>query len=175
VLRRRRGGGSADEGTNGRAVFLGLRDQVVSGDPAAFGIAPSHRLPRVWGVLFEQGMGDAVATVVSLADGTTSLYTSSGGGVIGGSGHAAAVDATRRFLEVVETSLELTTPCDDLPLPQPEEVRFNVLTYDGRRTASARQAELGDHAHPLRILWMAAHGVVTQLRLISEGPSSRRT
>jgi hypothetical protein len=153
-------------------VFVGLRGQLVSGDPAAFGIAPSDRLPRVWGVLFEQGMRDAVATVVSLADGTTSLYTSTGGGVIGGSAHPGAVEATRRFLEVVEASLELTTPSDELPLPVPEEVRFNVLTYDGPRTASARQAELGDQAHPLRLLWLAAHGVVTELRRISEGPRS---
>jgi hypothetical protein len=153
---------------NGKDVFLGLRNQLMAGDAASFGIAPSKRFPRVWGVLFEQGMGDAVATVVSLADGTTSLYTSTGGGVVGGGDRPGVAEATERFLDAVETSLDLTTPIDTLPLPEPEEVRFNVLTFDGPRTVSARRAELGDHSHPLQPLFNAGHEVITQLRLLSE-------
>jgi hypothetical protein len=116
----------------------------------------------------EMGMGTTVASVVSLADGTTSLYTSTGGGVIGGGAHQQVVEATQRFLDAIEQSIELTTPTDVLPLPQPNEVRFNILTYQGPRTASAQRPDLDQPQHPLRPLFMLGQGVITQLRLLEE-------
>ena len=64
-------------------VYEGLRRQVLDLDPADVGFAPTAELPDVYALVLELGMGDAVATLVTLLDGTTSLYTSSGGGMIG--------------------------------------------------------------------------------------------
>src|SRR4051812_42858236 len=73
------------------SAFEGLRSQVLGTDPSAVGITPTTELPRVWGVLLETGYPSGIATAVSLADGTTSLYTSSGFGIIGGGAHSQVV------------------------------------------------------------------------------------
>jgi hypothetical protein len=160
--KRRRGQTEADK------VFLGLRAQLIEGDPASFGLLPAGRFPNVWGALMEQGISGAVASVVSLTDGTTSYYTSTGGGVIGGGAHAQVREATYAFLDAVEASLDLTTPTDILRLPEQDEVRFNVLAYEGPRSASAPRADLEAGSHPLGELFRTAHGVITELRLLQE-------
>src|SRR5689334_9394559 len=75
-------------------VFLALRGKVLGLDPAEVAITASPRLPRVWAVLMETGYPGAVATLAALADGTTSLYLSSGGGMIGAGGHTRVAEAT---------------------------------------------------------------------------------
>ena len=50
----------------------------------------------------EMAFPEGAATLVSLADGTTSMYTSTGGGVIGGGAHDAVVQAGRAFLLELE-------------------------------------------------------------------------
>src|SRR3982751_5386812 len=58
-----------------------LRDQLLRSSWAELGIRP--RGSGIWGVLMELGFAKGVATVVGLADGTASLYLTSGGGVLG--------------------------------------------------------------------------------------------
>jgi hypothetical protein len=75
----RQGGGDGPH-----EVFLRLRGQLLEVDPAELELSPSPRLPRVWAVLMEMGLDTGTASLVAVADGTTSLYLSTGGGVIGG-------------------------------------------------------------------------------------------
>ena len=61
------------------AIYTRMRDGILSLAPAEAGIVPSPQCPHVWGVLAELGFDDGCVTLVSLADGTTSLYFSGGG------------------------------------------------------------------------------------------------
>jgi hypothetical protein len=74
-------------------VYLGLRRTMFTADPAELGLAPSERLPEVWAALMEIDLGGAVASVVAVADGTTSLYISNGGGVLGTGAYPAVAEA----------------------------------------------------------------------------------
>lgn len=72
--RRRRD--AAPSGPDG--IFGVLRGQVLDLDPASVDLAPTADFPRVFGVVMDTAYPEATATLVALADGTTSLYLSTG-------------------------------------------------------------------------------------------------
>ena len=146
---------------------------MLSLDPATVGLHPSAELPRVWGVLMEMGFPDGAATIVSLADGTTSLYTSEGGGVIGGGEHAPVAAASRRFLVEAEATETGLSPAEsaNVDLPPAGIVSFVVLAYSGTQIGAADEHELASMQHPLSQLYAAGQDVITALR---EAEESRR-
>src|SRR5215469_16150208 len=70
---------AANSPEHGMKVYLGLRNQALH---AASRVPGSPTGPLA--VLMDMGMSQNVATVVAYADGTASIYTSTGGGFIGG-------------------------------------------------------------------------------------------
>lgn len=120
----------------------------------------------MWGVVVDMALDNGVATVVSLVDGTTSLYTSTGGGVVGGGSIEAIGLASEALVYAAERDVE-TIPLasgDDRSVPRPGRVRFWVLTYAGVRMAEAHADDL-DRSHPLWRMHLSAQEVVTNLRL----------
>lgn len=150
-------------------VYQGMRGQILGSSPEKIGIVPAPPLTVVWGALVEMGMEGGSATVVSLADGTTSMYTSGGGGIIGAGRHQQVADASRAFLSFVQDNLDLFPPAAETPVPAAGSVSFVVLTYDGIRRAESTQDGLGRPADPLHRTWMEANKVITELRLASTG------
>jgi hypothetical protein len=58
-------------------IYTKLRDHILTGKAAeTSGLKPAAN--EVWGVMMEIGTSNGVASFVALADGTVSLYTSSG-------------------------------------------------------------------------------------------------
>ena len=57
-----------------------------------------------WGAVMETGYPNGVASLVCLRDGTTSLYTSTGGGIIGGGAHDPVVRANHALLATIEAT-----------------------------------------------------------------------
>jgi hypothetical protein len=151
--------------------FEGLRRQILELDPAQAGLLRAPDGPLVWGALLETAYpkNNGVGTLVALADGTTSVYTS-GGGIIGGGGHQAVVAANQSFLAAVEHDLAQLTPDADDAVPGPGRVIIRALTYQGRYSAGAAADDIGDGRHPLSVVFRAGHGVLTQLRLLHEAP-----
>jgi hypothetical protein len=89
-----------------------------------------------------------------------------GGGMIGAGAHASVAEANARFLDEVERSLSLLHPVEELPLPQAEMVRFNVMTYSGPKTAAGIPDELAQGGRPLSPQFLAGNDVITQLRMV---------
>lgn len=164
MFRRRR---SKDD-QSPRELYDGLRAQVLETDPAEVGLAPTTTLPRVWGALLETGYGKEVATVVSLSDGTTSLYTTTGFMIIGGGGHEQVVTATKQFLAAVEGELGQFTPESADSLPADGQTVLRALTFDGRRLVEAPEVDFGYDRHPLSPVFHAGQAVITELRLLTE-------
>ena len=54
---------------------------------------PTERFPNVFGVVMDMTYPSGVATLVTFADGTASLYTSTGGGIIGGGSAGSSMAA----------------------------------------------------------------------------------
>ena len=151
------------------AVMGDLRRQALELQAAALGLAPTVELPHVFGAIMETGYPRAVASLVALADGTVSLYISSGGGVIGAGGHQVVREAAGRFLKSAEKFCPQLQPATDTPLPTAGLTRFYIRTFGGTFTAEAEERMLGEGRHLLSPLFYAAHEVITRLRQTAPG------
>jgi hypothetical protein len=111
---------------------------------------------------------NGTATVIALADGTASLYTSPGGGVIGGGSYAEVRSAVAELLHLVESDLRLLG--DDLSsrLPSVGLVTITALTYSGRRSVSAPEDDLGHSRHHAFEMFHAVHKVLFGIRRAEE-------
>jgi len=152
------------------SVFAGLRNQILSLDPASIGLRPTTDRPRVWGALMDMGRpNDTWATIVALADGTTSMYTSTGGGIIGAGTRPAVAAASTAWLSTIERHLDLLPEATESPLPPSGFVAIRALCFGQHRAIEALEDDLGHGQHPAYALFRSAHGVITELRLIDEG------
>lgn len=149
-------------------VYNGLRNKILSLNPSDAGIQPSREMPNVWGVLMETGYPQALVTLVSLADGTTSLYFSNGGGMIGGGQHATVAQASKSFVVAAENYYQKMSLTESFPSPAIGKVKFYVLTYSGVYTIDADENELGNKKHELSPLFYYGQDVITQFRLVQE-------
>ena len=114
-------------------AYVALRRGVLAASPAALGIVPSERLPRVWAVLADLEVGAEAATVACVADGTASLYTGTGGGILGAGAQPAVRAAAGLLLEAAERALDALPAAERIALPAQGSVAFLVLTpFRGR-------------------------------------------
>ena len=144
-----------------------MRALALAIDPAEVGLQPSPELPSVFGVVMDTTYDSGVVTLVALADGTTSLYTTSGFGVIGGGAHPQVVAANYRLLRAAEAHRSVFGPDTSDAVPPPGAVTTRLLTFDGRFAATEQEETLGMGGSPLSPLFHAAHAVIGELRQIA--------
>lgn len=146
-----------------------LREQALTLAPADIGVAPTAERPEVFGMLMETGFAKGVATLVGFADGTTSLYFSNGGGIIGAGQHESVRVATETWLRGFGDLKASFAPATATPPPGVGRVRFYVRTFGGTLTAEADEQDLGHRRHPLAPLFHLGHAVISRIRETSEG------
>lgn len=161
-LRRKRG---ADQPQ--ADVYEGLRQQVLRLTPDQLGDAFAGA--PILALLMETAYPEAVATLVGVADGTSSLYFGNGGGFTGAGTHAAVADANRRWLEAGLTYLPELSEVTYPPLPDAGMTQFVAVTRDGLRSAVVPEDDLADGRHGLSRFFYAAQDVITQIRLTQGG------
>lgn len=122
----------------------------------------------VYGVLTEWDIDGVTATVMSMRDGTASLYTTSTFGIIGGQGHESVRQAAARYVKGCEQFADSGKIVTKFSYPKSGEVFYYILTYDGVRQIVGNQAAIERGSDPTRPLFEAAQDVLTKLRLISE-------
>ena len=145
-------------------VFSELREQALRLTPDQLGDAVPTEA-GILALLMETAYREAVATLVAVADGTTSLYFSNGGGFVGAGTHPTVAEANRRWLEAGRTFLPELSAVTDPPLPGLGMTQFVAVTPDGPRGALAPEDDLGRNRHELSPLFHAGHEVITQIRL----------
>jgi hypothetical protein len=146
-----------------------LRDMALRVAPSELDLAPTEERPNVFGILMDLGYGDAVATLSVFADGSASLYISTGGGVIGAGEHQTVRAASEQLLAIVEAHHADFERAKEVALPRGGRVHFHIRTFGGTLTAEADEQELGIGRHKLSPVFHAGHAVITQMRLASEG------
>jgi hypothetical protein len=140
--------------------YYGLRDRFLA-------LTEDPQAELVRGAAFEMGTGGACATVICVADGTTSLYLSTGGGQIGLGDHEPIRRANAAFRDAVSRHLDLMAPVSEVPLVAQGEVHVLGVTADGLRLIRWREDALSDTA-PDWPLYLAGQDVVTQIRILDE-------
>ena len=149
-------------GETGAEIYSQLRQRVLELTPDQLGDAAGA---QPLALLMETGYPEAVATLVAVADGTTSLYFSNGGGMIGAGEHAPVREANRRFLETALSFLTQLSEVSDPTPPSEGVTQFVAVTTEGLRGAAAPEEDLGEGRHPLSELFHAGQDVITQMRL----------
>ena len=143
-------------------VYLGMRDNVL-------GIVPSDLPDREGGgdilaAMMEIGQADVAVSLVCVSDGTTSMYISNGGGVIGSGTYEPVAMANSAFLEEVARHVSLMETSTDHPLPLPGEIKFYVVGTDDVKTLSVPEEDLEKRRHEAFPLYLKAHDVITEIR-----------
>ena len=150
-------------------VYRTMRGRVLESKPAEIGLDGFAGLEEAWAAVMEMGMNHgATVTVASLVDGSASIYTSTGGGFIGGGSKPAIRDAAVAFVSAAREVQPTLTASDDVALPRPGETVFYIRKGSQRYRAATATADLESGPHPLAPLWIAAQNVITQYRLDSE-------
>jgi len=150
-----------------------LREMLLRSKPSDFGLAPTTDLPHVWAAMMEMQFRDATASLVVVKGGATSLYFSTGGGVIGGETHESVREANRKFLAAIERFFDAKAfvPQTSALATMKDAVTFNVLVYEGLVAARDTEERMKTRKSPLWPLYFLGQDVITQLRVTAEKKS----
>ncbi len=160
---------SAHHEATGEPAGIGLRRQALALNARELGFAPEASFPDLFGVLTEWDLGGAVATVMSLRDGSASLYTTSSFGILGGVEHEGVRLAAVRHVRTAGEYVDGATIPLDLDHPAGDEVRYWLLGYEGVRLLRGSMVALRRGTDATRSLFVAAQYVLTELRQVVEG------
>jgi hypothetical protein len=149
-------------------TYLQLRARILHLDPAVMGLSPSSTIPKVWGVLMETGYAVGTASLVSLVDGTTSLYYSTGGGFLGSPDYSPLAQASKALVMEAQKAYPEMSQVEDVPLPSIGQVRFTCLTFAGWLSAEVPEKILAGGNHPLSRIYALGRETLSQLRVLSE-------
>lgn len=155
----------SEESAKSAEAMKELRNKLLTSKPEEVGLSGEDAKAKVWGVLMDVSLTGGTATLVSIRDGTASLYTTSGGGVLGG---YTARDEAKAFVYEAEKSLKHMSPTKSFDYPSNRLVKFYVLTSDGVFTVEAKPDDMLNSEHELSPLFRAANEVLTRLRLASQ-------
>ena len=105
--------------------------------------------------------------LATFADGSTSLYTSGPGSVIGAGSHAVVQAESSALLLLVRHHLAEFAASPATDLPASGEVALRALTTSGQRVITAPEQHLAAGGHPASELYRAAHALVAAVRTIA--------
>jgi hypothetical protein len=141
------------------AIYRKLRDDMLPSTQPGF--EPS----AVQKVLMDWNVGNGTTTVLAAADGTASVYLSSGGGYLGGGQKYPAI--RNAALEAVRLATGLFPhfkPTESLNLPTAGEIFFYLTTSKDVRLAVAQEADLRAGQGPFASLAGMMQAIITQYR-----------
>src|SRR5262245_15450288 len=147
-------------------VYDGLRKAALKVTEATVGKAPPEH-PDLLGAVIDIPSRGGIASVVAMADGTTSMYTSTGGGTIGAGAHEAVARATHALLATLQELIEMFPADERVDLPPADMVQITLVTHVGRRRANVPAAAFwGNEPSTVVELIAAIHDVISAIRRI---------
>lgn len=152
-------------------AYTALRTRALGVQAGDLGLAPDPAAP-IHGVIMESGHPGGVATFVCMGDGTVSLYTSTGGGVIGAGQHESVRGACLQALaftnKYAEDYIRACTPSPTHPLPGSGRVFFYLLTGSGVHRAECNATDLAQRHDPFSNLFENCNVVMALVRQMEE-------
>jgi hypothetical protein len=150
-------------------AFMGLRTLVLEGSRANFGLEPGTSATQPFAVVTDWGDAQGATTIVAVADGSASVYRSSGGGSIGGGqSHESIRNAALRTVEVAAAAQPLMHATKQYPLAARGQVCFYVVTDVGVFTATASEDDIESNRSPYSLLAKAARNIIAEYRRVSD-------
>ena len=153
--------------------YQDLRNMALSVTPEQLQLSQPAEQTKVFGVIMDWDIGGGIATFVSFETGDASMYLSSGGGVIGGSGHENVINAAKAFVMKAQTYLDKASKIDTTPLPDRNCVRFYFLTNKGKYSAQENLQNIENNTSIWLPLFEEGNKVITELRLTTDKMQNR--
>ena len=148
-------------------VYSGLRKQALT-----LTVEQLDTDSPVLAVLIETGYPEAVVTLISVADGSSSLYFSNGGGIIGAGEYEQVNDSSLRLVNLADNFKNNLMLTNTYPLPKNGYTRFYVVTTSGVLTEEVLEDDLGNERHALSHLFFQGHELITYIRAADEHRST---
>ena len=145
-------------------VYMSLREAALLRDPEQLFLPDGLKPDEPYGAMMEMGIPNSVVTLACFADGDAGIYYKTGGGMKGGGSHENVRRAAKQFIALSHKALPRMIKTDSHPLPEPEKVRFYVLTPNGTFTTEANRQALGGSENELSALFYSGQDVVGQMR-----------
>jgi hypothetical protein len=160
---------SGDSSSHAANAYAGLRSFVLQGARSNFGLGPGSRPTQPYAVVVDLGLPEGTATILAVADGSASVYLSTGGGSVGGGqSHPSIHNAALRTVEVADEVQPLMHPATTYPLAERGQVNFYVVTDAGVFTATASEDDVRGHRSPFSKLGDTAQAIITEYRSIPQ-------
>jgi hypothetical protein len=163
------GGPAVAETYEQAEIYTDLRKQVLSLTKDQLG----KDVP-VLAVLMETGYPEAVATLIAVADGASSLYFSNGGGIIGAGEYKQVHDSSLALVSKAGDYLNKLTLTSIFPLPKKGFTRFYVVTPSGIYTDEVLEDDLGNDSHMLSPVFFQGHELISYIRTAEEHRSAEQ-
>jgi hypothetical protein len=150
------------------AMYRKLRDQMLQSKQ------PGFEPDAVQAVFMDWNIGNGTATVLAAADGSASVYLSSGGGYIGGGQKYPAIrDAALHAVQIAASLFSQFKSTETIDLPPADEVFFYLKTSNELHLAVAKEADLRAETDPLASLGAMMQEIITQYRLNFPRPPNK--
>jgi hypothetical protein len=123
--------------------YTNLRTLLFGTDLGELAERRADTIDRVWGVVMEAGYPEAAVTLLALADGTVSIYLSTGGGLTGLGDYEHIHNASQRLIRL---AAEFSVACErmrEFPLPRKGHTRIYLLTYTGPVGLDVDESDVG--------------------------------
>ena len=148
--------------------YMGLRNQVLLAKPEMLGIKLDNN-EQVYGAIIDMNLKGKIATLVCLIDGSTSLYYSNGGGMIGlGQKYESVAKATSSFLVGAGQTLGGLQITEDFSFPENDKHNVFLLTQNGVYYASLNPNKNSGEKKELFYLYNNVLTQISQTILSSE-------
>jgi hypothetical protein len=144
-------------------AYMGLRSLAL-GSKASEILGREGKPHEVYGAIFEVGMEGGAATIVSMADGSISLYASGGGGMLGLQGDEQVRRAAKAFLLDSKSYVGEMRAVSSYPLPPANHVTFYILTVGGVMTAERSEPEIRKRGNTLFGLYEDAQRLIFEIQ-----------
>jgi hypothetical protein len=144
--------------------YLALREVAFSTRPEDVEVKVTPGLEQVYGVIVEFQTDGALVTAVGFVSGDASVYSSTGGGKIGGRREPLVAAAAQSLVARAQVQLSDLPGVKDYPTPTPGRVRVYALTTTGVRSAEEDRADIEDPADRLASLFAGAQKIVSEFR-----------
>jgi len=153
--------------TSKNNIYQGLRSRAFNITAEELGVKYSSDENKIYGLIMDWGLDEGTATIVSFITGDASIYLSSGGGVIGGSGHENIRSEAITLINKTEKYLNKTVKSETNPLPDKDIVNFYFLTTKGRYFGQEQMKNFDNNSSGWMDLFIEVNKLMTELRTTS--------
>jgi hypothetical protein len=153
---------------NPKGIGRELRNMFLTTPPEKAGIQSSRDYPRVCGIAMDWPVGENIATVISLSDGSASVYTTDTFGIIGGIGVESVRTAAKSLVKEADRYYDDSVATHDFSYPSLDHVRFFLITFQGVRFIETDLRSLQEGRGRYAALFNLAQDVIGRLLITSE-------